>query len=224
MDGLEATRRIRLQETNSGHHTPILALTAHAMKGDREMCRKAGMDAYLTKPLSKRLLLKFLYEHCPVPTAAPQPSAAVAAVPDPSAVIDLAQALEGAGGDAALLRELCAVFLRESPRLTEDLLRALQREDAELACRLAHQLKHSAATLAAHQVQARAGSIEVNAAERKLHELSLAVAPLKREIRELRKAVKSFLQASEPAAPASLPVPSLPEPILFSRPHGRDVA
>ncbi len=60
MDGIEATHVIRRQERESGQHVPIIALTAHALKGDRERCLQAGMDAYIAKPLRARSLLEVI--------------------------------------------------------------------------------------------------------------------------------------------------------------------
>jgi two-component system sensor histidine kinase/response regulator len=60
MNGLEATVRIRALERERGGHTPVIALTAHAMKEDRERCLEAGMDGYLAKPVKKRELLNAL--------------------------------------------------------------------------------------------------------------------------------------------------------------------
>jgi two-component system, sensor histidine kinase and response regulator len=57
MDGFEATRAIREKEQKTGEHVPIIALTAHAMRGDKERCMEAGMDAYISKPINVNELL-----------------------------------------------------------------------------------------------------------------------------------------------------------------------
>jgi CheY-like chemotaxis protein len=62
MDGFEATAKIRQREQDLGYHTPILAITAHAMKGDREKCLAAGMDGYITKPLRLNEMFELIEE------------------------------------------------------------------------------------------------------------------------------------------------------------------
>jgi CheY-like chemotaxis protein len=69
LNGLEAAVKIRQGEAGTGRRLPNIALTAHAMKGDEERCRAAGMDGYLTKPLARASLVAALAEHCPITEA-----------------------------------------------------------------------------------------------------------------------------------------------------------
>jgi CheY-like chemotaxis protein len=79
MDGLEATAAIRTMEAATGAHVPIIALTAHAMKGDREICIAAGMDEYLSKPINPKqlfALIELLTGAMPDPGVIPPPAQA----------------------------------------------------------------------------------------------------------------------------------------------------
>src|SRR5262249_55598040 len=112
MDGFEATAAIRARESAIGVHTPIIAMTAHAMKGDRERCLASGMDSYVSKPLRPQELFDVL-EHL-VPAAPAQPIAAEASARPPA--VDLAKASGRLGGDVELLKELAGLFLDECPK------------------------------------------------------------------------------------------------------------
>jgi signal transduction histidine kinase/ligand-binding sensor domain-containing protein/ActR/RegA family two-component response regulator len=84
MDGLEATRRIRLHESKSSSHIPIIAMTAHAMKGDRERCLEAGMDDYVSKPVSRKKLCEVIRRHAP--SLSPFAPDALPAIPQPESM------------------------------------------------------------------------------------------------------------------------------------------
>src|SRR5205823_1268848 len=98
---------IRAREADCGGHTPIVAMTAHAMKGDKERCLEAGMDGYVSKPVRADELRRAINEQTGPPRAAPQ--------------LDRAGALERVGGDAELLGELADLFRQDCPRLLEAL-------------------------------------------------------------------------------------------------------
>ena len=147
MDGLTATRRIRENEKATGSHIPIVAMTAHAMKGDRERCLQAGMDGYITKPLSshgiEETIADILGTAC-VGTGYKAPESA--SVPDSipvrsSASWDPVHALAKLDGDESLLRELVQIFLDEAPKQLATLQRAIETGDLETIERTSHSLK-----------------------------------------------------------------------------------
>src|SRR5262249_19807802 len=109
MDGFEAAGAIRTREAARGTHTPIVAMTAHALKGDRERCLSAGMDAYVSKPLRPDELFRVLEGL--MPAAADVDHAAAA--PDAPPPFDLPEALERVDGDMNLMSELARLFLSE---------------------------------------------------------------------------------------------------------------
>ena len=136
MDGLAATRAIRQKETIDGTHLPIFAMTAHAMKGDRERCLESGMDGYLTKPIRfsdvERTLANLGRE--------PAVITITKNLPTPERWNRI-EALDRLGGDQELLQELIQIFLAESPKLILKLQKAVFESDAEAVMQCAHSIK-----------------------------------------------------------------------------------
>jgi signal transduction histidine kinase/DNA-binding response OmpR family regulator len=152
MGGFEATEAIRALERENGNRTPIVAMTAHAMKGDRERCLAAGMDQYLTKPLDPKQL-------CPVVEAMAAGRAPAVADEKPAAAVSL-QVLARVGGDRELLAEISRLFVDDAPRHLDRIRRALDVRDGEALRRAAHGLKGAAANFDAEGVVAAARTLE----------------------------------------------------------------
>jgi PAS domain S-box-containing protein len=126
LDGLAATRQIRLRELTQGGHVPIIAMTARAMEGDRDRCLEAGMDDYLAKPVDSQQLRETLARY----------------LPDPGKhVLDWRGALLRLDGDTELLLELAALFVADGPQLWDELNAALQAADLPRSARAVHSLK-----------------------------------------------------------------------------------
>ncbi len=143
MDGLQASSLIREEELAMGAHIPIIAVTAHAMKGDRERCLAAGMDGYITKPINPAELAETIQAAFPNGTKLP----AVHADPDPAGPSD-AELLARFDGDSDLLKELAGIFLQGCPRMLEDIREALRAGNATALERAAHALKGSVGNFA----------------------------------------------------------------------------
>ena len=156
MDGFEATQRIREFEQSTGRpRLPIIAMTAHAMKGDRERCLEAGMDAYISKPVRMAELSRTISQFAPSGRPSPPPDVEPGApIPEspptrPLAEIDWSAALENVGGDRELLRSVAAAALDEWSIFTDQLRAAIDRRDLVTIHRVAHTFKNAFRTLGA---------------------------------------------------------------------------
>jgi two-component system sensor histidine kinase/response regulator len=140
MDGFEATALIREKEKGTGEHIPIVALTAHAMKGDRERCLEAGMDGYLPKPVQKKGLLSAI---AAAAAGTAQPTREGAGERDAEEAGDGSWAMDPLEEDEAFRRELAGMFLEDCPKLLSEIREAVARRDGPALKLAAHTLKGS---------------------------------------------------------------------------------
>ena len=156
-DGFEATKIIRENERQTGKHTPIVALTAHAMKGDREKCLECGMDDYLSKPIKPEELVKVLARY----ETASDVKKTVSENEDMSgSIVDKEELYGRLGDDSELLQELVEMFLEDYPPLLDKLKSAINNGDFESIERTAHTLKGSISNFAAHDAVKAAYEVE----------------------------------------------------------------
>jgi CheY-like chemotaxis protein len=156
MDGLEASRQI-CGRWSAGQRPRIIAMTANAMQGDREMCLAAGMDDYLSKPIRVSELVAALTKSAPIKPAGGE-TVSDSAVIDPDAFDEL---VASTGGEAAFIGELIDTYLTDAPALFAQMRSALAAADAETFRRAAHSLKSNSASLGALTLSALAKDLEM---------------------------------------------------------------
>jgi CheY-like chemotaxis protein len=217
MDGLEATRLIRERERTTGRHVPIMAMTAQAMKGDRERCLEAGMDEYLSKPVrsaelyaSIAAVVDRLRSSEPGDDERPPPvrreSAAIAparrSASGNSGLLVWPRAWAAVDGDQALLLELAAAFLEESSRLMGEIEDAVARADAPLLCRAAHTIKVGLRTFGADAAYDLASRLEQIGAQGEVGAAGDPLGGLKRSLEVIHCELAEFVGA-HPVAPGT---------------------
>ena len=141
MDGMEATRRIRELEEVIASHTPIVAMTAHAMAGDRERCLAAGMDDYVSKPLRKEDLLRAV--EGAKRAANKQRNSPILTFPRPASdelLVDIDQLRDVTDNEPDRMRRLIGIYLSQAAPMLEELNAAIQTNSSGEVSRLAHKL------------------------------------------------------------------------------------
>ena len=187
MGGFEATAAIRARERGTGTHMPIVAMTAHAMKGDRERCREAGMDDYLSKPLDSRRLCVVVES-----VVAGHPAATSSAAGS-DGVVNYEAVLARVGGDTDLLVDVSRLFIDGVPAHLREIRSALDAQDAQALRRAAHAFKGAAANFEARALVDAARRLEEFGRTGELEDCEAAWETLTGETAELMTTLRTFV-------------------------------
>ncbi len=191
MNGMEATAAIREYEQKSETHIFIIAMTAHAMVGDKEHCLSAGMDGYVSKPLRAEELFATLEQ-----VAQQGKSTAMGqqeeAPPTPEEIFDRTELLSLVDGDVTLLTELTDLFWESSPKLLEQMRAAASDKDPHSLAYTIHTLKGSVGNFAAKRALMAIAQLEQIGTRGNIEQASPAVDILETELARLREALSSL--------------------------------
>lgn len=201
MTGFEATAAIREQEKSKNEHMPIIAMTAHAMKGDRELCLEAGMDSYIAKPIDPEELLTVLQQFAnakhelPTPTTVDSTSNGEPVEPD--TILNWDSALKKVSGDLELCQELAELFLKEGDKMLKEIDAAIEEQSAAKLRLSAHKLKGSADLFDAKRLVSVAWNLEQMGRDEKWDDVQTSRQKLGRELDLLVSELKTHLTPGE---------------------------
>ncbi len=197
MNGFEATAVIR--DPNSrvlDHGVPVIAMTAHAMHGDREMCLKAGMNDYVPKPVNAKSLARVLEKYLPAdPPGAQEGREEKPPAPAPVPV-EIGQIQETADGDKAFERELIELFVSDNEERLKALESLMASQDAEAVRREAHTIKGASASAGATGMREIAARLEELDPRKELAQALRLLEELKAEFEQVRKFFAGYLETS----------------------------
>ena len=199
MDGLEATTVIRAREKQTGKRLPIIAMTAHAMKGDRERCLTAGVDGYVAKPIRSAELFDAIHAVLP---GSDEPSGAAAEPRDalPTAGLSWDTALRAVGGDPKLLQVVVDAALEDLPICLEQIQQAIASGNGAALQLNAHRLKGAIRYFDCDQASEFALQLEEVGRNNDLEQASEIASVLQAEINRLTPILSEFLRQSPPTS------------------------
>jgi PAS domain S-box-containing protein len=196
MNGIEATRAFRQSEASGTRHLPIVAMTAHAMRGDRERCLEAGMDAYVSKPIHASDLYRTIESLMKL--GAPQPARTSSESPDAG---EAAAMLERFGGNPRFFRSLVRTFQKDAASQLARIARAIGRRDSQALASAAHTLKGAAGVFGPGPVPDLARQIESGARSNRMEGAREMHARLKKEINRLNRRLEALSAEFEKSGP-----------------------
>jgi CheY-like chemotaxis protein len=214
LSGLDATAEIRAQEGSSTRHTPIVAVTANAMSGDREKCMAAGMDAYTSKPVSPQALMRAMsdalavsanwaaqHPRTPDPLESPPPAPLPASTAQPARAhtgaapaLDVDKLSHRLGPTPGALTELARTVPVELANHEKALTQALGLQDKATATAQARALKGTLAGLTAHRAAALANGLELAARSGEWSLFGRALPVLHSELAKVNAALQTLRQ------------------------------
>ena len=220
MDGYEATAAIRQREHQTGGHVPIVAMTAEALKGDRERCLAVGMDDYVSKPIAPAEMYRAI-ERFPAICLAGDAATSPSTDADPTRLerlsdqphadeygdssacadlpaIDWAVAKERLAGGIEVLREFTALFQKQAPELLADIRRAIDTHDTKLLRRASHTLKGTSTYFGAKPLVQAALNLETLSREASLDGIGETLAALEQELARVMEALAAGPPESSP--------------------------
>lgn len=195
MDGFQATRIIRQQEQTKGTTpVPIVAMTAYAMKGDRERCLEAGMDEYVSKPISQEKLMAAMAR---VLGGIEKREEEAEQEIEKKTIINLQRLQEQLGGDGEMVRDMVYSFFEDVEKDLQNLQEHIQEQKGPELASLAHGVKGELASLGAEYARAQAFALERAGSEDELHKAAEALKGLKEELGKAWKYAQAYFQEEE---------------------------
>ena len=190
MDGFAATAAIRKRETRAGRRTPIIAVTAHAMEGDRERCIAAGMDDYLSKPIKPSHLRKIVEHWMPQGGAFYGNKLGFGIVPDP---INIDELVTRFGPDNMI--KLSTMFATQTPQAIEELEFAVKTKDMITTLKSAHSMRGSCQMVSALPMSYLCSAIETAAQTSDWNTMSDLVGQLRQEFDSIKAILRQYEEA-----------------------------